>query len=152
MGSVKRQGAVKIGMEKSDEKGEQKPHIQFLCTAPLYSTKHTVVLIRSCSLHSTQPHQPSPNTSHLSVRKPSIQLLCTAHLYSAKHTVVVIRIYNILITFMDYISFLLSKTRDMIWQGSMICENLVSVSYSVMSSAYCLVTFHFLSFRGEAKR
>ena len=47
MGSVKRQGAVKIGMEKSDEKGEQKPHIQFLCTAPLYSTKHTVVLIGS---------------------------------------------------------------------------------------------------------
>jgi len=34
----------------------------------------------------------------------------------------------------------------------MTCENLVSVSYSVMSSAYCLVTFHFLSSRGEAKR
>ena len=33
-------------MEKVTEKGEQKPHIQFLCTAPLYSTKHTVVVIR----------------------------------------------------------------------------------------------------------
>ena len=56
MGSVKRQGAVKKGNGESDEKGEQKPHIQFLRTAPLYSSKHTVVLIRSCSLHSTQPH------------------------------------------------------------------------------------------------
>ena len=42
-GGVKRQGAVKRGNGESDEKGEQKPHIQFLCTAPLYSTKHTVV-------------------------------------------------------------------------------------------------------------
>jgi len=56
MGSVKRQGAVKKGNGESDEKGEQKPHIQFLCTAPLYSNKHTVFLIRSCSLHSKQPH------------------------------------------------------------------------------------------------
>ena len=46
MGSVKRQGAVKKGNGESDEKGEQKPHIQFLCTAPLYSTKHRVVVIR----------------------------------------------------------------------------------------------------------
>ena len=58
-----------------------------------------------------------PNTSHLSVRKLSIQLLCTAHLYSAKNTVVVIRIYIILIMFTDHISFLLSKTRDMIGVG-----------------------------------
>jgi hypothetical protein len=49
-------GGSEKGMEKKDEKREQKPHIQFLCTAPLYSNKHTVVLIRSCSLHSTQPH------------------------------------------------------------------------------------------------
>ena len=56
MGSVKRHGAVKKGNGESDKKGEQKPHIQFLCTAPLYNTKHTVVLIRSCSLHCKQPH------------------------------------------------------------------------------------------------
>jgi hypothetical protein len=55
MGSVKKEGdSVKKG--KCDDKGEQKPYIQFLCTAHLYSTKHTVVLIRTCSLHSTQPH------------------------------------------------------------------------------------------------
>ena len=41
---------------KCDDKGEQKPNIQFLCTAHLYSAKHTVVLNRTCSLHSTQPH------------------------------------------------------------------------------------------------
>ena len=55
MESVKKEGdTVKKG--KCDDKEEQKPYIQFLCTAPLYNTKHTVVLIRSCSLHSTQPH------------------------------------------------------------------------------------------------
>ena len=108
-------GGGEMRMEKVTEKGEQKPHIQFLCTAPLYSIKHTAVLIRSCSLHSTQPHQASPNTSHPSVRKPSIQLLCTAHLYSAKHIVVVIRIYIILIKFTDLISFLLSKTSDQLF-------------------------------------
>ena len=55
MGSVKKEGdSVKKG--KCDDKGEQKPYIQFFCTAYLYSTKHTVVLIRTCSLHSTQPH------------------------------------------------------------------------------------------------
>ena len=55
MGSVKKEGdSVKKG--KCDSKGDQKPYIQFLCTAHLYSTKHTVVLIRTCSLHSTQPH------------------------------------------------------------------------------------------------
>ena len=55
MGSVKKEGdSVKKG--KCDDKGEQKPYIQFLCTAHLYSTKHTVILIRTCSLHSTQPH------------------------------------------------------------------------------------------------
>ena len=55
MESVKKEGdSVKKG--KCDDKGEQKPYIQFLCTAHLYSTKHTVVLIRTCSLHSTQPH------------------------------------------------------------------------------------------------
>jgi hypothetical protein len=55
MGSVKKEGdSVKKG--KCDDKGEQKPYIQFLCTVHLYSTKHTVVLIRTCSLHSTQPH------------------------------------------------------------------------------------------------
>jgi hypothetical protein len=43
-------------MEKVTRRESKKPHIQFLCTAPLYNTKHTVVLIRSCSLHSTQPH------------------------------------------------------------------------------------------------
>ena len=65
-GSVKKEGdSVKKG--KCDDKGEQKPYIQFLCTAHLYSTKHTVVLIRTCSLHSTQPHQPSiPPFQHLS--------------------------------------------------------------------------------------
>ena len=55
MESVKKEGdSVKKG--KCDDKEEQKPYIQFLCTAHLYSTKHTVVLIRTCSLHSTQPH------------------------------------------------------------------------------------------------
>ena len=47
-------------------------------------------------------------------QKPYIQFLRTAHLYSDKHTVFVIRIYIILIKFMDHISILLSKTRDMI--------------------------------------
>ena len=52
MESVKKEGdSVKKG--KCDNKT---PYIQFLCTAHLYSTKHTVVLIRTCSLHSTQPH------------------------------------------------------------------------------------------------
>jgi len=74
-------------------------------------------------------HFTIPCTSHLSVRKPSIQLLCTAHLYNAKHTVFVTRIYIILITFTDYISFLLPKTRDMIGQGSMTCENLGIVKW-----------------------
>ena len=55
MESVKKEGdSVKKG--KCDDKEEQKPYIQFLCTAHLYSTKHTVVPIRSSSLHSTQPH------------------------------------------------------------------------------------------------
>ena len=55
MGSVKKKGdSVKKG--KCDDKEEQKPYIQFLCTAHLYSAKHTVVPIRTCSLHSTQPH------------------------------------------------------------------------------------------------
>jgi len=36
--------------EECDEKGEQKPYIQFSCTAHLYSTKHKVVVIRSSSL------------------------------------------------------------------------------------------------------
>ena len=55
-GGFKETGGGEKRMEKVTEKGEQKPHIEFLCTAPLYSTKHTVVLIRSCLLHSTQPH------------------------------------------------------------------------------------------------
>ena len=55
MESVKKEGdSVKKG--KCDDKEEQKPHKQLLCTAPLYSSKHTVVLTRFCSLHSTQPH------------------------------------------------------------------------------------------------
>ena len=58
-GECKETGGGEKRMEKVTEKGEQKPHIQVLYTAPLYSSKHTVVLIRSCSLHSTQPHQPS---------------------------------------------------------------------------------------------
>jgi hypothetical protein len=56
MGSVKKEGDSVKKKGKCDDKGEQKTHKQFLCTAPLYSSKHTVVLIRSCSLHSTQPH------------------------------------------------------------------------------------------------
>ncbi len=47
--SVKKRENVTIRESK-------KPYIQFLCTANLYSTKHTVVPIRTCSLHSTQPH------------------------------------------------------------------------------------------------
>ena len=44
-GSVKKErDSVKKG--KCDDKGEQKPYIQFLCTAHLYSTKHTVVLAK----------------------------------------------------------------------------------------------------------
>ena len=31
---------------KCDDKGEQKPYIQFLCTAHLYSDEHTVFVIR----------------------------------------------------------------------------------------------------------
>jgi hypothetical protein len=46
MGSVKRHGAVKKGNGESGEKGEQKTPHTVLCTAPLYSTKHTVVVIR----------------------------------------------------------------------------------------------------------
>ena len=56
MGSVKKEGDSVKKKRKCDDKGEQKPYIQFLCTSHLYSTKHTVVLIRTCSLHSTQPH------------------------------------------------------------------------------------------------
>jgi hypothetical protein len=56
MGSVKKEGDSVKKKGKCDDKGEQKPYIQFLCTAHLYSTKHTVVPIRTCSLHSTQPH------------------------------------------------------------------------------------------------
>ena len=45
MESVKKEGdSVKKG--KCDDKEEQKPYIQFLCTAPLYSIKHRVVVIR----------------------------------------------------------------------------------------------------------
>jgi hypothetical protein len=81
MGSVKRQGAVKIGMEKSDEKGEQKPHIQFLCTAPLYSTKHTVVLIGSA--HYTVHNHTSRALTHSTPLLENlpysyyVQLICT---------------------------------------------------------------------------
>ena len=56
MGSVNKEGDSVKKKGKCDDKGEQKPYIQFLCTAHLYSTKHTVVLIRTCLLHSTQPH------------------------------------------------------------------------------------------------
>ena len=56
MGSVKKEGDNVKKKGKCDDKEEQKPYIQFLCTAHLYSTKHTVVLIRTCLLHSTQPH------------------------------------------------------------------------------------------------
>jgi hypothetical protein len=55
-GKCKERGGQCKEKRKCDDKGEQKPYIQFLCTAHLYSTKHTVVLIRTCSLHSTQPH------------------------------------------------------------------------------------------------
>jgi hypothetical protein len=86
MGSVKRQGAVKKGNGESDEKGEQKPHIQFICTAPLYSTRVQLTLSPSFFIIPVSPHSllfftlwsihfMIPNTSHLSVRKPSIQLL-----------------------------------------------------------------------------
>jgi hypothetical protein len=52
MGSAKKDGRGGQGKEKEecDEKGEQKPYIQFSCTAHLYSTKHKVVVIRSSSL------------------------------------------------------------------------------------------------------
>jgi hypothetical protein len=56
MRSVKKEGDGVKKKGKCDDKGEQKPYIQFLCTAQLYSTKHTVVQIRTWSLHSTQPH------------------------------------------------------------------------------------------------
>ena len=78
-GKCKERGGQCKEKGKCDDKGEQNPYIQFLCTAHLYSDKHTVVLNRTCSLHSTQPHY------------PSIQFSCTAHLYSTKHTVVLIR-------------------------------------------------------------
>jgi hypothetical protein len=55
-GECKERGGQCKKKEKCDDKGEQKPYIQFLFTAYLYSTKHTAVLIRTCSLHSTQPH------------------------------------------------------------------------------------------------
>jgi hypothetical protein len=55
-GECKERGGQCKKKGKCDNKGEQKPYIQFLCTAHLYSTKHTVVLIRTCLLHSTQPH------------------------------------------------------------------------------------------------
>ncbi len=56
MGSVKKEGDSVKKKGKCDDKGEQKPYIQFLSTAYLYNSKHTAVLIRTCSLHSTQPH------------------------------------------------------------------------------------------------
>jgi hypothetical protein len=55
-GQCKERGGQCKKKGKCDDKGEQKPYIQFLCTAHLYSAKHTVVLNRTCSLHSTQPH------------------------------------------------------------------------------------------------
>jgi hypothetical protein len=55
-GECKERGGQCKKKGKCDDKGEQKPYIQFLFTAYLYSTKHTAVLIRTCSLHSTQPH------------------------------------------------------------------------------------------------
>jgi hypothetical protein len=56
MESVKKEGGQCEGKGKCDDKGVLKSYIQFLCTAHLYSAKHTVVPIRTCSLHSTQPH------------------------------------------------------------------------------------------------
>jgi hypothetical protein len=50
IGSVKREGGQGKEKEECDEKGDQKPYIQFLCKAHLYSTKHKVVVIRSSSL------------------------------------------------------------------------------------------------------
>ena len=40
MESVKKEGDS-VKKEKCDNKGEQKPYIQFLCTAHLYSDVHT---------------------------------------------------------------------------------------------------------------
>jgi hypothetical protein len=56
MESVKKEGGQCEGKGKCDDKGVLKSYIQFLCTAHLYSAKHTVVLNRTCSLQSTQPH------------------------------------------------------------------------------------------------
>jgi hypothetical protein len=43
-GKCKERGGQCKEKGKCDDKGEQKPYIQFLCTAHLYGAKHTVVL------------------------------------------------------------------------------------------------------------
>ena len=45
-GKCKERGGQCKEKGKCDEKGEQKPYTQFLCTAHLYSAKHTVVLAK----------------------------------------------------------------------------------------------------------
>ena len=44
-GKCKERGGQYKKMGKCDDKEEQKPYIQFLCTALLYSAKFTVVVI-----------------------------------------------------------------------------------------------------------
>ena len=59
MGSVKKEGDSVKKRESVTIRESKRENIQFFCTAYLYSAKRTVVLIRTCSLHSTQPHSPS---------------------------------------------------------------------------------------------
>ena len=58
MGSVncKERGGRCKKRESVTIRESKRENIQFFCTAYLYSAKRTVVLIRTCSLHSTQPH------------------------------------------------------------------------------------------------
>ena len=46
MDGVKKEGGSVKKRESVTIKGEQKPYIQFLCTAHLYSDEHTVFVIR----------------------------------------------------------------------------------------------------------
>ena len=45
-GKCKERGGQCKEKGKCDDKGEQNPYIQFLCTAHLYSDEHTVFVIR----------------------------------------------------------------------------------------------------------
>jgi len=55
-GGCKETGGGEKRMEKVTRRESKNPTYSSCVQLLFYSTKHTVVLIRACSLHSTQPH------------------------------------------------------------------------------------------------